>query len=477
MAQGGIRFPEWLVWLIVIILTLLIAIASSYGGFLVPVLIVIMVFAIPLVLSILVNRDIGVYLMVVIAFFLNVLSWNFQGIPFGIMIDLFIMLMMLSLIYKCYLQKEWSVFKTPISGIVLTWGLYNLLQLFNPEASSRVAWFYVMRPALGYLMMYFLTSSILVSYQAVTRFLGFFVLIATLDGFWGIYQSFFGYLPYEMAWVYANDAVHLVFNYGKWRSFGTIGSPAQYGIIMCITFLMTISFVKMWQFRWKKWLMWISVFTCFMATIYSGTRSAYVIIPLYIFVNIILSRNFKMYGLIVVMVAGLFVLANVESNNWYVQRIQSVFKANEDKSFQVREENRTVITPYIMSHPFGAGLGSTGVWGQRFSPGTWLAEFPPDSGLIRVGVELGWVGLVIFVSLYLWVLIKSTLMFWTLKTKRYNKIVPCIISAIAPLLLIETSQEVVGVYPMSLLFWILLAVLFRSLALAKKEDNMSKIEF
>ena len=44
------------------------------------------------------------------------------------------------------------------------------------------------------------------------------------------------------------------------------------------------------------------------------------------------------------------------------------------------------------SFPIGGGLGSTGVWGQRFTPGSFLAMFAPDSGLIRVAVELGWVG-------------------------------------------------------------------------------------
>jgi len=44
----------------------------------------------------------------------------------------------------------------------------------------------------------------------------------------------------------------------------------------------------------------------------------------------------------------------------------------------------------------GGGLGATGAWGQRFAPNSYLASFPPDSGYVRVAVELGWIGLFIF---------------------------------------------------------------------------------
>ncbi len=469
--KGQTKFGRTAGWVMLSAISIFSAVLTVKGGILAPVFLIVLVTAVPMGLSVLWNLKLGVHLMVVIAFFLNVLSWNFQGIPFGIMIDALIFLMFSGVTYRCYLQDEWSVFHTPVSWIIFIWAGYNLLQFFNPEAASRVAWFYVMRPAMGYLMMYFLCSKVIVDYKSLINFLLFIIFVSTLDAFWGIYQSFFGYLDYEMAWVYANDAIHLVFNYGKFRSFGTIGSPAQYGIIMCLTFLISISVMGLVPKGKKRFLMLVSIFSCFMATVYSGTRSAYVIPPLFIFTSIVLSRNFKMYGLIVVMGLVLGVLANIETDNWYIMRIQSVFKAKEDKSYQVREESRKMITPWILSHPVGGGLGSTGVWGQRFSPGTFLAEFPPDSGLIRVGVEMGWIGLIIFLILYFAILISSTLNLWKMKDPRYMRIARSIIAGIAPLLVIETSQEVVGVFPMSLLFWMFLAILFRAIALDKEQQE------
>ena len=128
-----------------------------------------------------------------------------------------------------------------------------------------------------------------------------------------------------------------------------------------------------------------------MAMIYSGTRASFIIIPIFYFVKVLLSKNKKLYLTIILGIAVLMILAKVPTNNYQIQRMQSVFKPSEDKSFQIRAANRKMITPWILRHPIGGGLGSTGVWGQRFSPGTFLANFPPDSGIIRVAVELGWI--------------------------------------------------------------------------------------
>lgn len=56
------------------------------------------------------------------------------------------------------------------------------------------------------------------------------------------------------------------------------------------------------------------------------------------------------------------------------------------------------------SHPIGGGLGATGAWGQRFAPNSYLANFPPDSGYVRIAVELGWIGLLLFCFLMFFIL-------------------------------------------------------------------------
>ncbi|MCR9254127.1 MAG: O-antigen ligase family protein [bacterium] len=437
-------------------------------------LLVFLVVAGPLAISVLWKTAIGVYILIIIAFFLSVFNRLTPGVPLGIGIDFLILLMGIGLFFRCYLERSWAALKTPVTWIIVVWLGYNVLAIANPIAPSRVAWFYVVRPVLAYAMLFFFTNHIMKSIDDIRRILMFFFGVVLIAAGWGIYQAWFGLFQWELNYLYQKDLVHLVFNYGVWRSIGPIGSPAQYGIIMAEFFTMAIILAGAYKKRSAKIYFYFVGFFCLLAMVYSGTRSAYIIPPLSLFTYIVIKRNPKYYLIIVAMAMGLVVIANIESHNFYINRIQTIFKASEDKSYQIREENRAIIMPWIARHPIGGGLGSTGVWGQRFSPNTFLANFPPDSGLIRVAVELGWIGLIIFLTLYALVLLKGVIGYWRTTDPQFKAIIASILSGIAPLLLVETSQEVVGVFPMSLLFWIMISIMFSAIKLSKNQVELKK---
>jgi putative inorganic carbon (hco3(-)) transporter len=223
---------------------------------------------------------------------------------------------------------------------------------------------------------------------------------------------------------------------------------------------------------WIRLLLAITCGATLLAMVYSGTRSAFIIIPVFYLVWVFLARQRSLYWSLVVAVMAFVGLATVSSNNYHIQRIQSVFKASEDKSYQTRARNRQMIFPWILAHPIGGGLGSTGVWGQRFTPGSFLAMFAPDSGLIRVAVELGWIGLLVFLYLYYKVLTKGVRLSFQMKDPVLKAIAMGILAAVAPLLIVEWGQEVIGVFPMSILFWMFVAILFRALAIDKEMNNL-----
>jgi cell division protein FtsW (lipid II flippase) len=216
---------------------------------------------------------------------------------------------------------------------------------------------------------------------------------------------------------------------------------------------------------WVRLLLLVVGGTTLIAMVYSGTRSAFIIIPVFYLMWVLLARTRAMYVSVVVAAVAFFALATMPSNNYHIQRIQSVFKASEDKSYQTRARNRQMIFPWILAHPIGGGLGSTGVWGQRFTPGTFLALFAPDSGLIRVAVELGWVGLLFFLWLYAKIIWEGIRHSRHVQDLGLKAVATGIIAVVPPLLIVEWGQEVIGVFPMSILFWMLIAILFRAIAL------------
>ena len=443
-----------------LLLTLLGMLGTYLGGIKWAILLTLAFIALPPILAVVWKTQIGIYILITISFFLSVALRLITNIPIGLFIDFLILLMLIGKGYQLQHDRAWYRLKSPLTVVLLIWVGYNLAQIANPWAASRTAFFYVIRPAVGYLMLYFFIWDTIKGTKAVNNIFQYILLLGWIAAIWGIYQFFFGYFEWEMAHVLRTETVHLVFNEGRWRSFGPIGSPAQYGIIMALLACVTSN-----SFFYKKNILdkfiLAFLFICFLlAMVYSGTRASFVILPIFYFVKVLLSRNKKMYFTIIFGIVGLILFSRVPTNNYQIQRIQSVFRASEDKSFQVRSANRKMITPWILRHPIGGGLGSTGVWGQRFSPGTFLANFPPDSGIIRVAVELGWIGLIIFMTIYIVAFYRGMQGFWIMKNNKHKDKVEGIICILPALAVVELGQEVVGVFPMSLLFWAYLAILF-----------------
>ena len=133
--------------------------------------------------------------------------------------------------------------------------------------------------------------------------------------------------------------------------------------------------------------------------LFSGTRGAYVLPPAAMALYAILKFNRKVMLGAIVGALGFLTLIFIPTSNPTIYRFQTAFKPSEDASFNVRKFNQKRIQPFIQSHPLGGGLGATGMWGKRFAPNSFLANFPPDSGYVRVAVETGWIGLLIFCTL------------------------------------------------------------------------------
>lgn len=64
-----------------------------------------------------------------------------------------------------------------------------------------------------------------------------------------------------------------------------------------------------------------------------------------------------------------------------------------EPSLMVRIRNQEFLGYQLESKPLGAGIGSSGFWGNRFSPNTVFAQTATDSYYVRVWVETGIIGL------------------------------------------------------------------------------------
>ncbi|HQQ95798.1 MAG TPA: O-antigen ligase family protein [Cyclobacteriaceae bacterium] len=470
IVRGEGSMPGWVQWLLGIAAAAVIAKLTAGYGIIIAIAVIALVVVVPIGTSMLWRAEVGVYIVLLLAFFISIPNRLYEGIPMGISLDVVIVGSLAGLLFRCAREHDWSIFKTPVTMAILLWAGMNVLEVANPFAASRAAWFFVIRPAVEYMMLFFVTYSALHTPAKLTRFLFVLLFLSAFSGLWGIRQATVGYFSWEFNYVFSHDLVHLVFNYGRWRAIGSIGSPSQYGMLMAFISMLSLALLSAYRGIGKKiFLACVAVITL-LAMVYSGTRTAYIIVPVFYLTWVILSRNRKLYYSIGLAGGLMAVVATMPTNNYHIQRIQSVFSGSKDASYQVRARNRSMIFPWILAHPIGGGLGSTGTWGQRFSPGTFLANFPPDSGLVRVAVELGWIGLGFFLYVYYKVLVDGTRLFWAMKNPVYKAMTGGMIAGITPLLIAEWGQEVVGVFPLSLLFWMFLAVLFRAVHFDRQEQ-------
>jgi O-antigen ligase len=141
----------------------------------------------------------------------------------------------------------------------------------------------------------------------------------------------------------------------------------------------------------------------------SGTRGAFAIPVIGIFVYLLIIKNFK---IIIIGTSILFIVffilkfTFIGQGNYEIQRLRSSLNPN-DPSLQVRIENQKKLGIYLQQHWLGGGVGSGGYWGQRFSPNTFLAKLALDSWYVRIAAEYGYPGLLFYISMLIYIIVQG----------------------------------------------------------------------
>jgi O-antigen ligase len=104
------------------------------------------------------------------------------------------------------------------------------------------------------------------------------------------------------------------------------------------------------------------------------------------------------------LVIGMLKYTTIGQQNDQVRRMRTALDPN-DASLMARVENQKKLKAYMSSRPIGGGIGSAGSWGQRFSPGTFLATTPLDSWYVKIFAESGIIGLYLYLGMLFFILI------------------------------------------------------------------------
>lgn len=421
------------------------------------------------------NFKAGIYIITLLGFCIFTLSrLIYQDVPWGTFIEILIFISTIGMFVSFKIKNIviGPLFKSPIFILLTIYIIYIAASIVNPAMNSKLGWIGDFKRQLA-LYCYFLLIFIgLKGYKEQVQFGKILMILLIISAIYGCFQQFFGFAEFEMNYITRSEARRkLLFMIGGVkRKFSLFSDPSSLGISMAATASILFSLIAANKFSKKTIYLSITLVICLMTLAFSGTRTAYLAFiggAGFYFLLTINKKATRVLGIILALGLGFIMIAPIYSNPT-INRIRSAFDFDDEASLNVRDVNRKSIQPYMLTHPFGGGLGTTGGSGTKYNPGHPLAGFATDSGFLQTSAELGWLALLLLLLQY-YVIIRSGLAIYFTEINRNIKIlIAASLVCVFTFVISQYAQVAVGQFPDSFLFMGAVAII------AKNSVNISQ---
>jgi len=321
----------------------------------------------------------------------------------GVLTDVLILFILFSTLVRTIYNRdvEWKRTMNAATLLLSLWFIFCVFEIANPTAIT-IAWVSSFRSVALYpLMVVILTSAIFIHFRDFKRIL---IILAIFTLFAVIkvqMQKSLGFDSAEWRWLHEgeNGKTHLLASGTRYFSFftdaGNFGSNMGFAMVI---FLISALYTKK---GWLQILFAIAGISGMYAMIVSGTRGAIAVPFAGFFLYMILSKKIKVFIislLFISVIFSFFIFTNIGQSNQYIRRTRSAFDPNEP-SLVVRLENQKKLAYYMKTRPFGEGIGLSGVYAKRFDPNRLTTNIPNDSWYVKVWVETGLIGLILYLAI------------------------------------------------------------------------------
>jgi len=416
----------------------------------------------------------GFWLTFGYTFIISFLTRYIPVFPWGLGGDAALAILLFVVFFKYYRQLDFGkVLTNRFVVLMIAWFGYMVLELFNPLAPSFGAWFYSMRGlGLYQLLIAMVGIIILQNKKDFFTFANIWFIFSIVAVIWGWKQLVFGVSTIEQAWLDTGEGrTHVLF--GKLRVFSYYFDGATYGSGMAQASLAGF-ILALGPFKAKLRLFYfITGLLAFYGMLLSGTRGALAIPAAGGIAFLIMTRNMRLILITSVFLIGGYVFLRftyIGHSVYQIQRMRTAVDPN-DASLLVRLKNRERLTEYLQGKPFGGGIGSSGHFGQRFAPGTWLADFAPDGLYTRIRAEGGVVGKYIYLAIWLSLLARGMGLALRMPYSENKYIIMAVVAAFAGVLASSYGESVMTQFPVNFITFI--GLVFVELAFFwDKEGNL-----
>ena len=427
-------------------------------------------FVIAMIVMIFNNPKLGLLITLHYSFFSNGLTrFLSPDIPFGLGVDGILMLSIIAGIFKSNKGSvnSWAFY------MALIWFAYTLIELVNPEANNKEAWFYSGRGiSLYQIMVIPLTLMWANKKKDFDGFLKIWMVWSLVAALYGFKMNILGVTAGEQKWL--DDGGKIThFIQGRLRIFSFYSDAGQYGAAMAETCLFALlmavgPYDKKAKIRWG-----IISAIAFWAYALSGSRGPLFVLAAGGFLYLFLIRNFKvlMIGCFIGFLAFAFLkFTTIGSGNYQVHRMRTALDPH-DASLQVRIDNQKLLRSYLKSRPLGGGIGSGGSFGQRFYPGRYLSSIALDSWYVKIWVETGIIGLTLHIIHLIIVLLVGIFNSFKIKNPDTRQKMMALICGYFGIVCASYGNQVLGQFPTGVIMYMSMAYMFICVRWDKDEED------
>jgi teichuronic acid biosynthesis protein TuaE len=386
----------------------------------------------------------------------------FPGLLGGIAMDALVILIFLGIFIQS-LTKElrWDILRNGLIVAVSVWFIFCILTILNPLAPIQ-AWIIGIRRTAFYLFAVpILTCLILDNYKKLRLILILWSVFVLLSVMKVLMQRYIGFDPGEIRWLYVEGNVKTHIIYSGIRYFSFFSDAANYGCGMAVAMV----FYSILALYTKKKILRVYFIIVALSAAYgmlmSGTRVAIVIPFVGYSLFAVLTKNVKIITAGAIVVVGAFIFLNYTNylqGNSYIRRMRTAFHPEQDASFLVRVENQRIMRAYLADKPLGVGIGTAKAAEYSTSE---ISKIPTDSWLVMVWVETGIVGLVLYLSIIVYIIGRGIfIVMFKIKNREIQTIAGGFLSAILGLYVASYANEVVAQFPNGPIIYMGMALVF-----------------
>lgn len=468
MAALRLNEPKFLI--APFILIALGALVSFY-----PMLALTLFLAIPPVFLVILKktRFTGFLILLFLSPFLGIVK-GLTGVRYSPLIfDLALLLLVASVLAEAIFARS-----IKINIVILSIAFFlilGLVQILNPNVPSLLAGLEGFRATAFQATAFFAGLYLIRSKKQIQSIMGVLTVSAFIVGIYGVKQ-FFWPSAVDLKIVETSLASPISYQVtGKLRAFSTLSGPFHLGIFMVLATLLLVNQSRLKNNFYRITLMTVLIFALILTITRTNWMAMIGGVLFLMIVSVFVKKEDRSIRPILIAVS-IFVAAFLiiyalptHFSDPALQYLSSLKDIESTSRYQGTLESwRNTIIPAMIENPFGYGTGSAGDGvNQKFMK----KSFTSHNVFLKIGLELGLLGLVIFTAIVYLVFIQGIAVLRKLNDEFYKKTATWILSFIFAVLIAGISTPIIDAYPANLYFWLLIGVLINLREIEKNETE------